>query len=86
MLESIAVTTAIGLAVDFSLHYGIHYGLSIDNDRKSAVEFTLNKMIGPTFMAALTTGAAGFFMLPSSVLAYIQVRKTFELFSRNQVD
>ncbi|EEB17830.1 conserved hypothetical protein [Pediculus humanus corporis] len=73
VLESIAVTTAIGLAVDFSLHYGIHYGLSIDNDRKSAVEFTLNKMIGPTFMAALTTGAAGFFMLPSSVLAYIQI-------------
>lgn len=73
VLESVAVTTAIGLAVDFSLHYGIIYGLSAENCRESAVGLTLTRMGGPTLMAALTTGAAGFFMLPSSVLAYIQV-------------
>lgn len=73
MLESVAVTTAIGLAVDFSIHYGINYGLLVENSRESAVGFTLARMGGPTLMAALTTSAAGFFMLPSSVLAYIQV-------------
>lgn len=73
VLESVAVTTAIGLAVDFSLHYGVHYRLSPDPDRKSSVKFALSRMIQPTLMAALTTAMAGAFMLPSQVLAYIQI-------------
>lgn len=73
MLESIAVTTAIGLAVDFSLHYGVNYQLSEESSREPAVAFSLGRMGGPTLMAALTTGAAGALMLPSSVLPYIQV-------------
>lgn len=74
VLESVAVTTAIGLSVDFSLHYGTIYRQSNDENRQAAVVFTLNRMGGPTLMAALTTGAAGIFMLPSSVLPYIQVK------------
>lgn len=73
VLESVAVTTAIGLSVDFSLHYGVHYRLSPELDRKSAVKFSLSRMIEPTLMAALTTIIAGVFMLPSQVLAYIQI-------------
>lgn len=73
VLESVAVTTAIGLAVDFSLHYGVHYRLSPDRNRDASTRFALNRMIGPTAMAAVTTGSAGAFMLPSSVLAYIQI-------------
>lgn len=73
VLESVAVSTAIGLAVDFSLHYGVHYRLSTDSDRKSSAHFSLTRMIGPTAMAAITTGIAGALMLPSSVLAYIQI-------------
>lgn len=73
VLESVAVTTAIGLAVDFSLHYGVHYRLSPDLDRKSSVKFALTRMIQPTLMAALTTAMAGAFMLPSQILAYIQI-------------
>ncbi|KAL0276394.1 UNVERIFIED_CONTAM: hypothetical protein PYX00_003982 [Menopon gallinae] len=73
VLESVAVTTAIGLSVDFSLHYGTIYRQSSDDNRQAAVAFTLNRMGGPTLMAALTTGAAGIFMLPSSVLPYIQI-------------
>ncbi|XP_059612470.1 protein dispatched [Phlebotomus argentipes] len=73
VLESVAVTTAIGLAVDFSLHYGVHYRLSPDSDRESSVRFALVRMIGPTSMAAVTTGIAGALMLPSHVLAYIQI-------------
>ncbi|XP_049846062.1 protein dispatched [Schistocerca gregaria] len=74
ILESVAVTVAIGLAVDFSLHYGVHYRMCPDaKDRVSAVSFALSRMSGPTAMAALTTAAAGAFMLPSSVLAYIQI-------------
>ncbi|XP_058467660.1 protein dispatched [Malaya genurostris] len=73
VLESVAVSTAIGLAVDFSLHYGVHYRLSTDSDRKSSTYFSLSRMIGPTAMAAITTAVAGALMLPSSVLAYIQI-------------
>lgn len=73
VLESVAVSTAIGLAVDFSLHYGVHYRLSGEPDRKSSVKFGLTRMFEPTLMAALTTIIAGAFMLPSSVLAYIQI-------------
>ncbi|KFB38757.1 AGAP004140-PA-like protein [Anopheles sinensis] len=74
VLESVAVSTAIGLAVDFSLHYGVHYRLSTDgSDRRSSTRFSLQRMLGPTAMAAITTGIAGALMLPSSVLAYIQI-------------
>lgn len=75
VLESISVSTAIGLAVDFTLHYGVTYRLSPMSDRKSATQYALSRMLGPTVMAAITTGAAGAFMLPSSVLAYIQIGK-----------
>lgn len=75
VLESISVSTAIGLAVDFTLHYGVTYRLSPMSDRESATRYALNRMLGPTVMAAITTGAAGAFMLPSSVLAYIQIGK-----------
>jgi len=74
VLESVAVSTAIGLAVDFSLHYSVAYRLaSQSNDRKYSVRIALRQMGGPTAMAALTTATAGAFMLPSLVLAYIQV-------------
>lgn len=73
VLESAAVTTVIGLAVDFSLHYGVHYKMAPDRVRGAAARFSLSRMMGPTAMAALTTAAAGAFMLPSSVVAYIQI-------------
>lgn len=75
ILESISVSTAIGLSVDFTLHYGVNYRISPILERKSATQYSLSRMIGPTMMAAITTGAAGAFMLPSSVLAYIQIGK-----------
>lgn len=73
VLESVAVSTIIGLAVDFSLHYGVHYRFSPERSRLAATRFALRRMIGPTAMAATTTAAAGIFMLPSQVLAYIQI-------------
>lgn len=72
ILESVAVSTAIGLSVDFSLHYGVQYRYSKESDRHSSTQFAL-RMIGPTVMAATTTIASGLLMLPSSVLAYIQI-------------
>lgn len=73
ILESIAVNTAIGLGIDFVLHYALNYQLSEKKDRKSATEYALSHMIGPTSMSALTTSIAGIFMVFSSVLAYIQI-------------
>lgn len=74
VLESVAISTSIGLAVDFSLHYSVSYRLAPNNtSREEAVKYALHRMGGPTAMSALTTGIAGIFMLPSSVLAYIQI-------------
>ncbi|XP_013111816.1 protein dispatched [Stomoxys calcitrans] len=73
ILESVTVSTAIGLAVDFSLHYGIHYRLSPSCERLAATQFSLSRIIGPTAMAAITTGIAGALMLFSSVLPYRQI-------------
>lgn len=73
ILESIAVNTAIGLGIDFVLHYALNYQMSELKDRKSATQYALSHMIGPTLMAAITTAIAGVFMIFSSVLAYIQI-------------
>lgn len=73
ILESIAVNTAIGLGIDFVLHYALNYQMSELKDRKSATQYALSHMIGPTLMAAITTAIAGIFMVFSSVLAYIQI-------------
>ncbi|XP_067210286.1 protein dispatched isoform X1 [Linepithema humile] len=73
ILESIAVSTAIGLAVDFSLHYAVSYKECASEIRVDRVKTALQQMGGPTLMAAITSGAAGALMLPSHVLAYIQI-------------
>lgn len=73
ILESIAVSTAIGLGIDFVLHYALNYQQCEKNDRRISTEFALSRMIGPTIMAALTTFIAGVFMIFSNILAYIQI-------------
>lgn len=59
--------------MDFSLHYAVSYKECISERRVDRVKAALQQMGGPTFMAAITSGAAGAFMLPSHVLAYIQI-------------
>ncbi|KAL3289765.1 hypothetical protein HHI36_023160 [Cryptolaemus montrouzieri] len=76
ILESVAISTAIGLTVDFSLHYSVNYRLcpsNLLNNRQAATSFALSYMAGPALMAAITTGAAGAFMLPSFILPYIKI-------------
>lgn len=73
ILESIAASTAIGLGIDFVFHYALCYRLSDKSDAKSRTIFSLSRMIGPTLMAAFTSWLAGFFMIFSNLLAYIQI-------------
>ncbi|XP_072754986.1 protein dispatched isoform X2 [Anoplolepis gracilipes] len=73
VLESVAISTAIGLAVDFSLHYAVSYRACISERKIDKVKAALQQMGGPTLMAAITSGAAGALMLPSYVLAYRQI-------------
>ncbi|XP_076292397.1 protein dispatched isoform X2 [Lasioglossum baleicum] len=73
VLESVTVSTAIGLTVDFSLHYVVSYRACTAKKKEDRVKTALSQMGGPTLMAALTSGAAGALMLPSRVLAYIQI-------------
>ncbi|KAL1492621.1 hypothetical protein ABEB36_010857 [Hypothenemus hampei] len=74
--ESVAISTAIGLTVDFSLHYCINYRLcptEFTKNRIDASKYALSCLMGPSFMAALTTAGAGFFMMFSLVLPYFQI-------------
>lgn len=82
VLESIAMGTSIGLSVDCSLHYALEFqrrrrlldvGGVRDGRRQLLSAQVLRHMVGPTSMAALTTGLAGLCMLPSQVLPYIQM-------------
>lgn len=76
ILESVAISTAIGLAVDFSLHYCINYRLcptNLTRSREDATRYALSCLMGPSFMAGLTTAAAGFFMIFSLILPYFQI-------------
>lgn len=74
ILESIAISSAIGLTIDFSLHYCGFYRYAPERDKRIlASHYSLKRIIGPSTMAALTTIGAGIFMLPSSILAYIEI-------------
>eukprot|EP00090_Calanus_glacialis_P004843 TRINITY_DN13625_c0_g1_i1.p1 TRINITY_DN13625_c0_g1~~TRINITY_DN13625_c0_g1_i1.p1 ORF type:complete len:1432 (+),score=169.81 TRINITY_DN13625_c0_g1_i1:127-4296(+) len=73
ILESVVITLAIGLSVDFTLHYGIMYKLSGETDRDKSVTFSVATMASPVSMAAFTTFCAGICLLPTRVLAYIQI-------------
>ena len=76
ILESVAITLSIGLSVDFSLHYAITYRNASTRDgsnvEKSVIYAVVN-MAAPVSMAALTTLLAGICLLPTRVLAYIQI-------------
>jgi len=81
ILESVAITLAIGLSVDFSLHYAVTYQSSTaffettsDYDEDEArIRRTIRTMALPVTMAAFTTFLAGACLLPTRVLAYIQI-------------
>ncbi|XP_017777353.1 PREDICTED: protein dispatched-like [Nicrophorus vespilloides] len=74
ILESIAISSIIGLTVDFSLHLTVNFRFAPDKmSREEATISALRNTLGPVTMAALTTSAAGYFMIFSSVLAYKQI-------------
>ena len=76
ILESVAITLSIGLSVDFSLHYAITYTNASSkkgNDVERSVIYAVVNMAAPVSMAALTTFLAGVCLLPTRVLAYIQI-------------
>ena len=73
ILESVAITLTIGLSIDFTLHYGVMYNASKDQDKEANVIYSLTHMAGPVSMAAFTTFLAGVCLLPTHVLAYIQI-------------
>ena len=80
ILESVAITLAIGLSVDFTLHYGVMYKKALKSKfhdeskiKESSVVYAISHIGGPVTMAAFTTLLPGLCLLPSRVLAYIQI-------------
>ena len=85
ILESVAITLAIGLSVDFTLHYAVAFKIAFTKQSDGGMMQTpsstscsraaVSSMSGPITMSALTTMIAGLCLLPTRVLAYIQVKK-----------
>jgi len=73
ILESIVITLSIGLSVDFTLHYGIMYKLANAQDRDKSVIYSVSTMASPVAMGAFTTFCAGICLLPTRLVAYIQI-------------
>ena len=63
ILESVAITLAIGLSVDFTLHYAVKFRQAAskgDNGgNMGRVAYAASQTAGPVAMAALTTLLAG---------------------------
>ncbi|XP_076442928.1 protein dispatched homolog 1-like isoform X2 [Babylonia areolata] len=70
ILESVVITVAIGMSIDYTLHYAVAYRLAPDLDREMRVASSISRMGSPVAMAAVTTFAAGAFLMPSTVLVY----------------
>ena len=80
ILESVAITLAIGLSVDFSLHYAVKATSSGTGgvgggtaDDVSGVVRGLESMAIPVTMAAVTTASSGLCLIPTRLLAYIRI-------------
>ena len=73
IVESVALTMAVGLSIDFCIHYGMAYRLSTCGDRKLRVQESFEKVGAAIFMAAGTTFIAGASVMPSIVLFYVQL-------------
>lgn len=73
VIESITISLTIGLAIDATLHYTIAYKMLNKENRILGIQMTLAKIGSPVAMGALTTFFAGFIMLFSHILAYIQI-------------
>ena len=73
ILESVAMSIAVGLSVDFTVHYGVAYRICPDDRRRERTLFSVKHMGPAVTMAALTTFVAGAMMMPSSILAYTQL-------------
>ncbi|XP_071510461.1 protein dispatched homolog 1-like [Diadema antillarum] len=73
IFESTILSLAVGLSVDFTIHYGVSYGQAPDEDREGRSMFALRTLSAALTMAALTTFFAGAFMLPATVLSYVQL-------------
>ncbi|CAG0916730.1 unnamed protein product [Notodromas monacha] len=69
ILESCVIALAIGLAVDFTLHYGLAFKMSVGERAGEA----LSAVGAPVAMGAVTTFLAGVTLLPSRVLAHVQI-------------
>uniref|UniRef100_A0A670XMC8 Dispatched RND transporter family member 2 n=1 Tax=Pseudonaja textilis TaxID=8673 RepID=A0A670XMC8_PSETE len=69
-MESLLVSTAVGLSIDFTVNYCISYHLCSHSDRLSRVAFSLKQMSCATIMGTSALFSAGVILLPATVLAY----------------
>ena len=73
IMESTNLSLAVGLSVDFTIHLGVAYRQVDAHDRETRSLQALRTLGAAITMAALTTFTAGAFMMPATVLSYVQL-------------
>ena len=73
IVESITISLAVGLSIDFTIHYGVSYRLSKEYQSQFRTRESFQRVGSAVVMAAATTFVAGLAMMPSHILAYIQL-------------
>lgn len=73
VFESAILSLAVGLSVDFTIHYGVAFRLAPFPDRKSKAMYATTTLSAAITVAAVSTFTAGAFMIPATVLSYVQL-------------
>uniref|UniRef100_A0A915J551 SSD domain-containing protein n=1 Tax=Romanomermis culicivorax TaxID=13658 RepID=A0A915J551_ROMCU len=81
IVESTIIILTAGLSFDFTLLYAAAYKITtavsgdddLENAQRDRVSRTLDLMSLPVLLSCLTTVSAGFCMLPSETMAYIEI-------------
>lgn len=72
-VETLLVTVTTALSVDLSVRYGASYRNSPQDDKEGALVYSLSRLSSPLAMAAFSYFLAGIMLLPTSIIAFLQI-------------
>ncbi|XP_023225932.1 protein dispatched homolog 1-like isoform X2 [Centruroides sculpturatus] len=72
-VETVLITVTTGLSVDLSIRYGTSYRNSPQDDKEGALVYSLSRLSSPIAMAAVSYFLAGIILLPTSIIAFLQI-------------
>ena len=73
VLESVILTSSVGLSIDYAIHYGVAYLQADSPDREPRVQHSLTHVCSSVAMASITTFFAGTSVYFSDIRGYRQL-------------